>query len=114
MMACLVEAEVIRLTDLALSASSRSDALYLLSKEISQDGALRKLVQSDPLDIAKLVTISPHPTWVLVHQGIAKVFGADSATLGVILRWLIGQIPSPITQEESLQQSKRLSATLFS
>ena len=114
MMECLVEAEVMRLTDLALSASSRQEALYLLSKEISQDLALRKLVESDPLDIAKLVTITPHLTWVLVHQGIAKVFGADSATLGVILRWLIGQIPSPITQEESLQQSKRLSATLFS
>jgi len=114
MMECLVEAEVMRLIDLALGASSRQEALYLLSMEISQDAALRKLVETDPLDIAKLVTISPHPIWVLVHQGIAKVFGADSATHGVILRWLIGQISSPITQAESLQQSKRLSATLFS
>jgi hypothetical protein len=113
MMECLVEAEVNRLIELALNASSRQEALYLLSNEISQDLALRKLVESDPLDIAKLVTITPHPTWVLVHQGIAKVFGSDSATLGVILRWLIGQISSPITQDESLQQSKRLSATLF-
>ena len=113
-MECLVEAEVIRLTNIALAASSRQEALYLLSKEISQDTALRKLVISDPLDIAKLVTITSHPTWVLVHQGIAKVFGAETAALGVILRWLIGQIASPITQAESLQQSKRLSATLFS
>jgi AcrR family transcriptional regulator len=113
MMEYLVEAEVNRLIELALNASSRQEALYLLSNEISQDLALRKLVESDPLDIAKLVTITPHPTWVLVHQGIAKVFGSDSATLGVILRWLIGQISSPITQDESLQQSKRLSATLF-
>jgi hypothetical protein len=32
----------------------------------------------------------------------------------VILRWLIGQIASPITQEESLLQSKALAASLFS
>jgi AcrR family transcriptional regulator len=113
MMECLVESEVIRLTDLALATSSRQEALYALSTAISQDKALRKLTQSDPSDIAKLVTISNHPTWVLAHQGIAKIFGADSAACGVILRWLIGQIASPITQEESLAQSKRLANSLF-
>ena len=113
MMECLVESEVIRLTDLALATSSRQEALYALSTAISQDEALRKLTQSDPSDIAKLVTISNHPTWVLAHQGIAKIFGADSAACGVILRWLIGQIASPITQEESLAQSKRLANSQF-
>lgn len=114
MMECLVESEIIRLTDLALAAGSRQEALYLLSQQICQDLALRKLVTTDPLDIAKLVRITSHPTWVLVHQGIAKIFGQDFAACGVILRWLIGQIPSPITEEESLLQSKRLAATLFS
>ena len=113
MMECLVESEVARLIELGLSAESRQEALAKLSIEISQDLALRKLVESDPLDIAKLVSISNHPTWVLVHQGIAKIFGADSAVSGVILRWLIGQIPSPITEAESIAQSKRLAKSLF-
>ena len=113
MMESLVESEVIRLTELALAASSRQEGLALLSNAISQDLALRKLVESDPGDIARLVTITNHPTWVLVHQGIAKVFGADSAACGVILRWLIGQIASPITEEESVAQARRLAATLF-
>ena len=113
MMESLVESEVIRLTELALAASSRQEGLALLSNAISQDLALRKLVESDPGDIARLVTITDHPTWVLVHQGIAKVFGADSAACGVILRWLIGQIASPITEEESVAQARRLAATLF-
>ena len=113
MMESLVESEVIRLTELALAASSRQEGLALLSNAISQDLALRKLVESDPSDIAKLVTITSHPTWVLVHQGIAKVFGADSAACGVILRWLIGQIASPITEEESVAQARRLAASLF-
>ena len=113
MMESLVESEVIRLTELALAASSRQEGLALLSNAISQDLALRKLVESDPSDVARLVTITNHPTWVLVHQGIAKVFGADSAACGVILRWLIGQIASPITEEESVAQARRLAATLF-
>jgi AcrR family transcriptional regulator len=113
MMESLVESEVIRLTELALAASSRQEGLALLSNAISQDLALRKLVESDPSDIARLVTITNHPTWVLVHQGIAKVFGADSVACGVILRWLIGQIASPITEEESVAQARRLAATLF-
>ena len=113
MMESLVESEVIRLTELALAATSRQEALALLSTAISQDLSLRKLVETDPSDIAKLVTITNHPIWVLAHQGIAKVFGADSAACGVILRWLIGQIASPITQEESVAQSRRLAATLF-
>lgn len=109
----LVESEVARLINLAHSANSREEGLYLLSKSISQDEALRRLVQTDPNDIAKLVTISPHPTWVLAHQGVAKVFGADTAICGLILRWLIGQIGSPITNDESLAQSKRLANALF-
>lgn len=76
MMESLVESEVIRLTELALAADSRQVGLALLSNAISQDPALRKLVESDPSDIARLVTITNHSTWVLVHQGIAKVFGA--------------------------------------
>jgi len=109
----LVESEVARLITLALSANSRQEGLYLLSTSISQDEALRRLVETDPNDIAKLVTISSHPTWVLAHQGVAKVFGADTAICGLILRWLIGQIGSPITKEESLAQSKRLANALF-
>lgn len=113
MMECLIEYEVGRLIEIGLAASSRQEALQKLSIEISQDLALRKLVESDPTDIAKLVNISNHSTWVLVHQGIVKIFGADSASCGVILRWLIGQIGSPITEDESLAQSKRLAKTLF-
>jgi len=109
----LVESEVARLITLALSANSRQEGLYLLSTSISQDEALRRLVETDPNDIAKLVTISTHPTWVLAHQGVAKVFGADTDLCGLILRWLIGQIGSPITKEESLAQSKRLANALF-
>ena len=113
MMDCLIESEVLRLIEVGLSAKSRQDALAQLSIEISQDLALRKLVESDPLDIAKLTTITNHPTWVLAHQGIAKIFGSESDTCGLILRWLIGQIASPITEAESHAQAKRLALIFF-
>jgi hypothetical protein len=101
------------LIEIGFAAQSRVEALTKISIEISQDPALRRLVQSDPLDIAKLVSISNHPTWVLVHQGIAKIFGADAAAGGIILRWLIGQVASPITEAESHAQAKRLAKSLF-
>jgi len=113
MMECLVESEVTRLIEIGFAAQSRVEALTKISIEISQDPALRKLVQSDPLDVAKLVSISNHPTWVLIHQGIAKIFGADAAAGGIILRWLIGQVASPITEAESHAQAKRLAKSLF-
>jgi AcrR family transcriptional regulator len=101
------------LTDLAIAADSREESLRRLSVEISQDLALRQMVESDPTDIAKLMTISDHPLWVKVHQSLVSIFGADSAGCGLILRWLIAQIASPITEEESATQAKRLVRTLI-
>lgn len=113
MMAYLIDSEITRLTDLAIAADSREESLYRLSVEISQDLALRQMVETDPTDIAKLMTITNHPLWVKVHQSLTSIFGADSAGCGLILRWLIAQIASPITEEESRTQAKRLVRTLI-
>ena len=113
MMLFLVDSEITRLTDLAIAADSREESLRRLSVEISQDLALRQMVESDPTDIAKLMSISDHPLWVKVHQSLVSIFGADSAGCGLILRWLIAQIASPITEEESATQAKRLVRTLI-
>ena len=113
MMQFLIDSEITRLTDLAIAADSREESLRRLSVEISQDLALHQMVESDPTDIAKLMTISDHPLWVKVHQSLVSIFGADSAGCGLILRWLIAQIASPITEEESATQAKRLVRTLI-
>ena len=108
MFEALVENEVIRLADIARNAESKSAALFQISREISQSAALRKIVETDPKDIAKLMTISEHPTWQLVGTFISEIFNVDTATCGVILRWLIAQISAPLSAEQSQQQAERL------
>ena len=109
MMFSLMESEILRLIALAKSASSRRVALHLLSTEISSDPALRKMVVTDPLDIAKFVTISENPLWVLVNSSLTELFGDSS---GLILHWLIGQVASPLTAADSAFQAEQLARTL--
>ena len=83
--------------------------LYALSIEISKDPALRKMVETDPLDIAKFVTVTDHPLWQLVKTSLAAIFGESS---GTVLRWLIGQIASPLTPVESAKQADQIARAL--
>jgi AcrR family transcriptional regulator len=108
MFEALVENEVIRLAEIAKSAQTKQEALYLVSREICQSAPIRKMIQTDPKDIAKLMTISEHPTWQLVGTYIKEIFQTDTATCGVILRWLIAQISAPLSAEQSAQQAERL------
>lgn len=112
MFEALVENEVIRLAEIARCADSKSDALYQVSREICQSAPIRKMVQTDSADIAKLMTLSEHPTWQLVGSYIKEIFQADTATCGVILRWLVAQISAPLSAEQSAQQAERLAKLL--
>jgi AcrR family transcriptional regulator len=105
MMLSLLESEILRLIDLAKKAPTKRDALYALSVEISKDPALRKMVETDPLDIAKFVRVCDHPLWTLINDALAAAFGESS---GVVLHWLIGQIASPLTPAESSKQADQL------
>ena len=109
MMLSLVESEIMRLFELAKCAPTKRDALYVLSTGISADPALRKMVQTDPLDIAKFVTVSDHPLWKLIQDSLATLFGESA---GTVLRWLIGQIASPLTPDESAQQADQIARAL--
>jgi AcrR family transcriptional regulator len=109
MMLTLVESEIVRLFELAKVAPTKRDALYLLSTQISQDPALAMMVKTDPLDIAKFVSVGEHPLWELVKQSLAALFGEYSE---LVLRWLIGQIASPLTPAESAREADQLTRAL--
>ena len=106
----LVESEINRLADLARSAPTPKDALFILSTQISSDPALRKMSLTDPLDIAKFVTKSEHPLWNLSSDLISQIFGP--ANTGLVLHWLIGQIASPLTTSESAHQADQIARAL--
>ncbi len=109
MMTSLLESEIRRLFAIAKKAPTKRDALLALSVEISKDPALRKMVETDPLDIAKFVTMTDHPLWILVKNSLVELFG-DSA--GTVLHWLIGQIASPLSLEGSNKQADQLARAL--
>jgi AcrR family transcriptional regulator len=109
MMLSLIESEIQRLFELAKKAPTRRDALYVLSVEISKDPALRKMVETDPLDIAKFVSVSDHPLWTLIKDSLSALFG-DASDL--VLHWLIGQIASPLTPADSAKQADQITRAL--
>lgn len=109
MMTSLLESEIRRLFEIAKKSPTKRDALFALSIEISKDPALRKMVQTDPLDIAKFVTVTEHPLWLLINESLASLFGESS---GLILHWLVGQVAAPLTPAESSKQADQLSRAL--
>ena len=70
------------------------------------------MVETDHSDIVAITTITDHPLWIEIHRAAAKVFGEDENTVGLILRWLIAQVTSPLTQSQSEIQSTRLASLL--
>jgi AcrR family transcriptional regulator len=110
MMLSLLESEILRLADLAKAATSTKDALLVLSREISGDVALRKMTVTDPTDIAAFITIGAHPLWAVVQESLTKIFGLDNSSL--VLRWLLGQVASPLTPAESAHQAEQISSAL--
>jgi AcrR family transcriptional regulator len=112
LMLALLASEVERLISIAQSASSKRDALYQLSRAISEDPALAKMAETDHDDIVALTTITDHPLWIDIHRAAAHIFGEDENTVGLILRWLIAQVTSPLTESQSDTQSSRLATLL--
>jgi len=110
MMLTLLESEIERLVALAKKSPTPRDALVALSTEISKDPALRKMVETDPTEIAKFVTIGEHPLWALAQESLTKIFGIDNA--GLVLHWLLGQIASPLSPAQSNHQADQLARAL--
>ena len=110
MMFAVVESEVNRLINIALRSESKNEALYKLSREISTDPALAKMVETDHDDVVALITVSDHPLWITVHRNLADIFGANENNVGLILRWLLAQFTSPLSESQSRNQAAKLAS----
>jgi len=108
----LVETELERISTLALVAQSRAEALYLISREISEHTGLHTALQTDGEIMANALTASDHKIWVEIYSQLAKIFATDVVGVGLILRWFMGQVTAPLSPEHSKQQAERLAAIL--
>ena len=111
MIQTLLESEVIRLINLGKAAPSRQSALFTISRAISSDEALAKMVETDPVDALKFVTVGSHPLWKVIGEGISEIFGARNGSL--VLRWFLGQVASPLSEAESQSQAEQLATALI-
>jgi len=112
LMNALLASEVERLIEIGRAATSKADALYEISRAISDDAALAKMNETDKADVVALTTITDHPLWIDIHRASAEIFGLDENSVGLALRWLIAQITSPLTVEQSRAQADRLATLL--
>ena len=112
MMMTLLSSEVERLIEGAKAAPTPIDALTYLSQEISSDAALAKMVETDHDDIIALITITDNPLWIQIHREIASIFGAGESATGLILRWLLAQVTSPLPFDQSRIQATAIASLL--
>lgn len=108
----LVETEIERIATLAMVAQSRAEALYMISREISSHDGLRTAIASDGEIMAHVLTARDHKIWVDIYAELSKIFATDVVGVGLVLRWLMGQITAPLSEEHSRQQADRLAAIL--
>jgi len=99
----LVESELERISTLAMIAQSRSEALYLISSEISNHPGLKSALISDGEIMANALT---------ARAQLAKIFATDVVGVGLILRWLMGQVTAPLSDAHSKEQAERLASIL--
>ena len=108
-LAALCDFEIRRLASIAQIAPNPTDALEVLSIQISSDSALAKMRTSDPGPLTQGMAAPSHPLWMQFNDALAMILGsqvlADLAT-----RWLIGQAIQPLTPEDSRLQAEFLIA----
>ena len=70
------------------------------------------MVETDRDQVIALTTITGHPLWISIHRAAAEIFGDDENSVGLLLRWLIAQVTSPLTAAQSQIQADRLASLL--
>ncbi len=104
----LLGVEIDRIAALAKVSGSRSESLFLISQEISTHEALRSALEHDPAAIAVALSAREHELWVRIYRHLAEIFASDAVGIGMIVRWLLGQVTAPLSEDHSKLQADRL------
>jgi AcrR family transcriptional regulator len=88
-------------------------ALEVAAARVAGSGPLRRLVADDPGLAARLAAPAGGRGWELARDGVRSVLAAagaatDDAAVGLVLRWLAGQVLWPCGPDESRGQAARL------
>ncbi|CAB5103630.1 MAG: TetR family transcriptional regulator [Actinobacteria bacterium] len=105
--AALCESECERLISIAQSAANASEALEILSIEISTDPALAHMRIHDPALLTRALGLREHPLWGRLANELVLITGSQLLA-HVSLLWLIGQVLHPIAEHNSKLQAELL------
>lgn len=111
--AALVAAEVEHLVELATKSGTPADALTTLSIAISSDSALAAMRIHDGPALVAALTRAEDPLYLTLAQCLYGATKSEAGT-GLAMRWLLGQVMQPITEQQSHDQAALLvEGTLF-
>ena len=105
----LCDSELRRLVAVAQSASNPTDALEVLSIQVSSDSALAHMRTSDLAPLAQALAATTNPPWIQFNDALAMILGSQILA-DCAIRWLIGQALQPLTVEDSRLQAEFLVA----
>ncbi|MEY4206461.1 MAG: hypothetical protein RL255_298 [Actinomycetota bacterium] len=108
----LVETELERISTIALVSQSRADALYAISREISEHDGLRSAIERDGDLVAAALTAKDHHIWEEIYSQLSKIFATDVVGVGLVLRWILGQVTAPLSPVHSREQANRIAGIL--
>ena len=103
----LCESECERLISIAQSAVNASEALELLSIEISTDAALAHMRIHDPALLTRALGLREHRLWGKFASELVLITGSQLLA-HVSLLWLMGQVLQPIAAHNSRLQAELL------
>ena len=108
----LVDSEIARMSALSRSATHRTDVLLKLSRDIYENGVLRKVAELEPHLIARMVTISESEKWGEVRSTLQSVLYCSKESGELVLRWLLSQFFSPIPESARRAAVEKVEASL--
>ncbi|MEI4272688.1 helix-turn-helix domain-containing protein [Klenkia sp. LSe6-5] len=97
----LLEAELVRLAGLA-AGLPRERALLALAEEVGGHPVLRRLAQTEPEVLARLLQAADQGK---VAQRLRSALFLDEDTAAVVLSWLVGLVLRPGTPEQRARQA---------
>lgn len=98
--AALCQSEMARLISIANSAPNATDALELLSIQISTDAALAHMRTHDRATLTQGLAAANNPLWIDLTAALTMITGSELLA-NLVLRWLVGQALNPLSPEES-------------
>jgi len=96
----LCKSECARLIAIAQSAPNATDALELLSIQVSTDSALAHMRTHDQALLTRGLSAHQNPLWRELTEVLREITGSQIVA-DLSLRWLIGQALNPLTPDNS-------------